>query len=123
MLDSRRSFERRQKPDGIIRLITFISTIGWLLIIFCSGLTIYAKPEQTNLFYEMFNVPVREYWNYSLLNVVFLLLVFLLALSLFGIFMNAMRNRRKTDKIRKSLIFQAFMSIVGIILLLINSIL
>ena len=122
MQDSHRTIERRQKSDGIIRLVTFVSTLGWLLVILCSGLTIYAKPEQTNLFYEMFNVPVRNYWNYSLLNIVFNLLIILLILSLFGILINALRHRRKTDKIRKSLIFQAMMSVVGIILLLINSI-
>ncbi|MDF2841343.1 MAG: hypothetical protein K0Q99_2115 [Clostridia bacterium] len=92
------------------------------MILICAMLTIYAKPEQTNLFFEMFNIPIREYWNYSLLNVVFTLLEFLFVLTLIGIFMNAMRQRRKTDKIKKSLIFQLIMSLVGMILLYINSI-
>lgn len=114
--------ERRKKPDGIIKLVNITSTIGWLLIILCSGITIYAKPEQTNMFYKMFNVPVRNYWNYSLLNLVFILLVFLLILSLAGILLNAMRHRRKTDRMNKSLIFQAIMSFFGIIILLLDSI-
>lgn len=117
------TIERRQKPDGVLRLVTFISTIGWLLVILCSLLTIYAKPEQTNMFYEMFNIPIRNYWDYSFLGIVFILLICLLALSLFGIFMNSLRNRRKTDRIRRSLIFQAIASVIGIILLLIDSIL
>lgn len=112
--------ERRRKPDTVIRLVTIASTIGWLLIILCSGLIIYAKPEQTNMFYEMFNIQVRNYWDYSLLNFVFILLIFLFVLSLLGIFLNAMRQRRKTDKMNKSLIFQAIMSAVGMVILLID---
>jgi L-asparagine transporter-like permease len=117
----RGSTDRRRKPDGIIKLVTLTSTIGWIMIILCSMLIIYAKPEQTNMFFKMFNIHTRDYWNYSLLNIVLMLLTFLLILSLIGILMNALRHRRKTDRINKSLIFQAFMSVFGIIILLINS--
>lgn len=119
----RGSMDRRRKPDGIIKLVTFTSFVGWIMIILCSMLIIYAKPEQTNMFYEMFNIHTRSYWNYSLLNIVFMLLTFLLILSLIGILMNALRHRRKTDRMNKSLIFQAIMSGFGMIILLINSIL
>lgn len=120
MQDYRFSFERRRKPDKVIKLITITSVMGWIMVILCTLLTIYAKPEQTNLFYELFNIRIRNYWDYSLLNVVFLLLACLLLLSLVGIIMNAMRCRRKTDRINKSLVFQAFLSLGGIILLLLN---
>jgi uncharacterized membrane protein len=113
---------RRKKLDVLIKLVNITSAIGWVMIIICSALTIQAKPEQTNMFYQMFDIPVRDYWNYSLLNLVFILLVSLFVLTLFGIFMNAMRQRRKTDKINKSLIFQAVMSLIGMILLWINSV-
>jgi hypothetical protein len=113
---------RRKKLDVLIKLVNITSAIGWVMIIICSALTIQAKPEQTNMFYQMFDLPVRDYWNYSLLNLVFILLVSLFVLTLFGIFMNAMRQRRKTDKINKSLIFQAVMSLIGMILLWINSV-
>lgn len=114
--------ERRRKPDWLIRIVTIISTIGWILVMFCSGITIYAKPEQTNMFYQMFNIQVRNHWNYSLLDIVFILLIFLFVLSLFGIMMNALRQRRKTDRMNKSLIFQAIMSLVGIAILIVNAI-
>ncbi|OGO77477.1 MAG: hypothetical protein A2Y23_00590 [Clostridiales bacterium GWB2_37_7] len=121
MQDFKSPIDRRQKSDGIIKLVTFISTIGWILIIICAILVIYARPDQPNMFYKMFNVSTRDYWNYSLLNIMFILLIFLFVLSLIGIMMNAMRQRRKTDKINKSLIFQAIMSLVGMILLWVNS--
>jgi fumarate reductase subunit C len=114
--------EKRRKPDALIRLVTVISTIGWFMVMICSAITIYAKPEQTNMFYQMFNVPLRSRWNYSLLDIVFILLIFLFILSIFGIIMNAMRQRRKTDKMNKSLIFQAVMSLVGMIILIVNAI-
>lgn len=112
--------ERRRKQDGIIKLVNFINTIGWILIIICSGITIYAKPEQTNMFYKMFNVHIRNYWNSSLLFAVFILLIFLFMLSLIGILLDALRQRRKTDKLNKSLIFQAVMSLFGMVILLVN---
>jgi xanthine/uracil/vitamin C permease (AzgA family) len=122
MQDLRTTTERRRKPDGIVKFVTIVSAIGWIMIIICSILIIYAKPEHTNMFYEMFNINIKDYWNYSLLNFVFILLTFLFALSLIGIMMNAMRQRRKIDRMNKSLIFQAIMSVIGMILLLINSI-
>lgn len=123
MQDYRGYADRRHKPDRIIKFVTLTSAIGWIMIIICSMLIAYAKPEQTNMFYEMFNISIRDYWNYSLLYVVFILLVFLFLLSIIGILMNAMRQRRKTDKMNKSLIFQAVMSIFGMIILIANSIL
>jgi xanthine/uracil/vitamin C permease (AzgA family) len=122
MQNFRTTTERRRKPDGIVKFVTIVSAIGWIMIIICSILIIYAKPEHTNMFYEMFNINIKDYWNYSLLNFVFILLTFLFALSLIGIMMNAMRQRRKNDRMNKSLIFQAIMSVIGMILLLINSI-
>ena len=123
MQDFKPPYDRRRKPDIVIKLVHTISISGWLMIIICSLVAINAKPEQTNLFYKMFNIPVRGYWNYSLLSFVFALLIFLLCLSLIGILLSAMRHRRKTDRINKSLIFQAVMSVVGMLLLWVNSLL
>lgn len=121
MQDFKPYVERRRKPDGLIRFVTFTSIVDWLMIILCMMLIIYAKPEQTNMFYEMFNIPVRSYWNYPLLNLVFILFIILFALSVLGIIMNMLRQRRRTDKIKKSLVIQAVISIIGIVILLINS--
>lgn len=122
MQDFKRPLDRRRKPDMVIRLVHMISLAGWTLVIISSFLTINAKPEQTNMFYKIFNVPVRAYWNTTLLGDVFVLLIFLFVLSLVGILLNATRQRRKTDKLNKSLIFQAFMSALGMVLLWINSV-
>lgn len=121
MQNSTRPVERRRKPDIVVKLVTITSAIGWMLIVVCLLLAGFAKPEQTNMFYEMFNIPVRGYWNYSVLYIVFVILIFLFVISLLGILFNAMRQRRKTDKINKSLIFHAAMALVGILILLINS--
>lgn len=122
MQDFKRPLDRRRKPDIVIRLVHMISLAGWTLVIISSFLTINAKPEQTNMFYKIFNVPVRAYWNTTLLGDVFVLLIFLFVLSLVGILLNATRQRRKTDKLNKSLIFQAFMAALGMVLLWINSV-
>jgi hypothetical protein len=113
--------ERRRRSDAVVKLVTITSIVGWILIAISSMLAIYAKPEQTNFFHELFNLPYRTHWDYSLLDVVYILLIALLLISILGILFNSMRNRRKTDKFRKSLIFQAFMSILGIIILWYNS--
>lgn len=114
--------DRRRKPDIVIRLVNAISIVGWMMIILCTLLTINSKPEQTNMFYKMFNIPVRDYWDFSLLSIVFFLLMFLFAVALIGILLNATRQRRKTDKMNKSLIFQAAMAVLGMLLLWVNSI-
>lgn len=122
MQDLRAPVDRRRRPDGIIKFVNIASAIGWIMIIISCSVIIYAKPEDTNMFYQMFHIPVRNYWNYSLLSVVFYLLIFLFVLSVFGIIANATRQRRKTDRMKKSLIFQAIMSALGMIVLLVNSI-
>ena len=122
MQDFNKPIDRRHKMDKIIKLVTITSVLGWVMIIITTMIAIYAKPEHTNMFYEMFNVPIRNYWNYHLLSLVFILLIGILLLSIFGITMNAMRLRRKTDRINKSLIFHALMSLLGIILLLAYSV-
>ena len=114
--------DRRRKPDIVIRLVNAISIVGWMMINLCTLLTINSKPEQTNMFYKMFNIPVRDYWDFSLLSIVFFLLMFLFAVALIGILLNATRQRRKTDKMNKSLIFQAAMAVLGMLLLWVNSI-
>jgi heme/copper-type cytochrome/quinol oxidase subunit 2 len=121
MQDFRTPIDRRRRPDGVVKFVTLTSALGWIMIALCFALIVYAKPEQTNMFYEMFNIPIREYWDYPLLNIVFILLIFLFAISMIGIIMNAMRQRRRSDRMKKSLIFQAIMSIIGIIILIFNS--
>lgn len=121
MQDFRTPIDRRRRPDAVIKFVTLTSALGWIMIALCFTLIVYAKPEQTNMFYEMFKIPIREYWNYPLLNIVFILFIFLFAISMIGIIMNAMRQRRRSDRMKKSLIFQAIMSVIGIVILLLNS--
>lgn len=111
--------DRRRKPDILVKWVNWSVGIGWCLIIAILGITTYAKPEDTNMFYQMFNVKLRTTWNYSLINTAFYLLIFLFIFSLVSILFNAMRQRRKSDKFNKSLIFHAIASLVGIFIFLI----
>lgn len=113
-------YERRRKPDRVIKFVNITSAIGWVLIIICSLVAMEAQPGQINMFPKIFKIPVRDYWNISLLNITFIILIFIFFLSMIGIIANTTRQRRKTDKMNKSLIFQAVMSVVGMIILLVN---
>lgn len=108
--------ERRIKADILCQWLEISSIIAWVVLFVIIIMWQYASPRTETLLDRFFNVGRSETWNFSLLNTVFHLLVFLLAFSAVSIILNLKRLKRRTDRIRLSFIISTIGSVNGIII-------
>jgi hypothetical protein len=112
--------ERRKGPDAVIKTVWWISGISWVLIIAAITFTGLAKPESETFFDRFFNIRIRDYWDYNLLRYVFVILLLNFVTCIVGFILNLFRQKRKTDRINKSVILLAAVSLAGILWFLIR---
>jgi cytochrome c oxidase assembly factor CtaG len=103
---------RRGGPDAIIKWLDVASVLTWFFILFNISMFLYARPRSEGFFDRLFNVQVRDYWDTRSLTITFILSAILFVLSLISIYLNTKRLKRKTDRIRKSLIVSAAFSMI-----------
>ena len=116
MAETKRTFvERRKGPDIVVKAVWWVAGISWLLIITALVFTDKAKPEKTTFFDRLFEVSVRSYWDQDLLQNAFYVLLVNLVICIIGFVMNMMRQKRKTDKISKSIIVLTAITLTGIL--------
>ncbi len=116
MAEANRTFtERRRGPDVVVKAVWWIVGISWLLIIAALTFTDQARPQTESFFDRFFGVSVRDYWNEDLLLYGFCILLFNLAVCIIGFALNIMRQKRKTDKISKSIIVLGAITLSGIL--------
>lgn len=116
MAETKKTFvERRKGPDIVVKAVWWVVGISWMLIITAVLFTDKAKPERTTFFDRLFEVSVREYWDRDLLQNAFYVLLVNLAVCIIGFIMNMMRQKRKTDKISKSIIVLTVITHAGIL--------
>ena len=116
MAETKKTFvERRKGPDIVVKAVWWVVGISWMLIITAVLFTDKAKPERTTFFDRLFEVSVREYWDRDLLQNAFYVLLVNLAVCIIGFIMNMMRQKRKTDKISKSIIVLTVITLAGIL--------
>jgi len=116
MAETKRTFvERRKGPDIVVKAVWWVVGISWLLIFTALIITDKAKPERTTFFDRLFSVSVRNYWDQDLLQNAFYVLLVNLVVCIVGFILNMMRQKRKTDKISKSIIVLAALTLAGII--------
>ncbi|NLM73558.1 MAG: hypothetical protein GX184_05980 [Clostridiaceae bacterium] len=108
-------FERRKGPDLILRLVRISSIILWGFIILNFFVIFSAKPEFESFFDRLLGLTVRENWDYRLLSISLVTSLIQLILSVFALFLNTRRLKRKTDRISPSiiisLVFSAFFTV------------
>jgi hypothetical protein len=107
--------ERRRGPDAVIKAVWWISGISWSLIITSIVFAGLAKPESETFFDRLFNIRVRGYWDDDLLRYAFFILLLNFITCIAGFILNLFRQKRKTDKINKSVILLAAASLSGIL--------
>jgi len=112
--------DRRKGPDILLKLITWISFIGWVLIVGVLAIISKAGPQTATFFDRLLETRIRGTWDYELMQYAFYLLIVMLVLGLTGLAMNSRRHRRKTDRYRLSLIIMTIFSLAGIILYLLT---
>ena len=96
--------DRRKKPDWVVRSVTIVAAIGWVLALFALLLLDRASPVEGNFITRFLDIPVVSFWNTTLIRVAFAMTIASFAVCFAGIILNAARHRRKTDRYNKLLI-------------------
>lgn len=112
MGEERTFVDRRKGPDFLVSWVKYSSYVIWSLAVIVLTITSYAKPEFETFLDRMFNVTLRTTWDYNLLTVGFYFLVTLFFFSVASVVVHALRCRRKTDRIKKTLIAFSFLSFI-----------
>ncbi len=104
--------DKRKGPDLILRLISLSSIILWGFIILNFCVILSAKPEFESFFDRLLNLTVRDYWDYRLLLISLVTSLTQFILSVLALFLNTRRLKRKTDRIRASIIISLVLSTI-----------
>jgi 4-oxalocrotonate tautomerase len=103
---------RRRGPDALVRLITIFSVCTWLVIVVVFALYGSSKPvRSSSYFYRHAEATGRG----IPIVIAKLLLVINLILCVWGIIANIMRNRRKSDRLRVSLVVSTIITFVAFV--------
>jgi hypothetical protein len=105
---------RRRGPDRMVKIVTIYSILTWVIIIAAFVLFQLAKPAG-----KYYSVRATLL-DFSLAIIIMKVLLFLnLVLCTWGIVANLMRNKRKSDRFRISLVISTVMSLAGFILIMV----
>ncbi len=114
MADNKPTFvERRKGPDIIVKIVWLVSAVSWLLIIIALAFADKAKPENETFFDRYLGKTARSYWDEELLRYAFIIFIINLIICIVGFVLNLQRQKRKTDKISKSIILLGIASLSG----------
>ena len=114
----RKFVERRQKKDWVTRMVPFFSAVGWIAAFITILFLDRAKPQQANLFTRIFNTPINNAWNASLLRIVLITLIAVFVVCVTGLLFNMSRHRRKGDRYNRSVLVLGILSLCGILMFL-----
>jgi len=100
---------RRQGPDILTKAIRIFAIISWALVVLVMFFINYGKPRLGISFFGNLSLDktMLDYANFAL-GLVFIVCVI-------GFFINMNRNKRKSDRISKSMIFFGLGSIIWLI--------
>ena len=110
---------RRRGPDRLVKAISVISGLAWLIIFIVFILISYAKPKMETLFDRKYGITLSQEWDKTMLRYAIVLLGLIMIVCFSGIVINMSRHHRRTDRYNKSLIFFGVGSLLGIIIYLI----
>lgn len=101
----------RKGPDIILRMIDIASVILWGFLIVNLAIILFARPEGETFFDRLFNLSVRNYWDAALLQIALILSLTQLLISIFSLYLNSKRLKRKDDRLRASIIISIFVAL------------
>ncbi len=105
--------ERRSGPDVWFKMISWLSVIGWVLMLISLVLFDLAKPHMITFFDRFFHVSGVSIWDYQMTLYIFYIMIFGVILSVIGLLINAKRHRRKRDRYSLSLVLLGVVSLLG----------
>jgi hypothetical protein len=100
----------RKGPDIVCRIVDIASVILWGFIIVNFAIILWAKPVGETFFDRLFNISVRDYWDAAMLQIALFLSVIQLFISIFSLYLNSKRLKRKGDRIRISIVASIFVA-------------
>ena len=111
-------YERRKSKDFLTKLINYSAMLGWVSIVFTTLVFHLARPDKTGD--RHWKLGNRTTWDTETAQFLLYLFAFGLSLSILGVFVNILRNKRKSDIFHINLIVLAVTSLAGIILYFFN---
>ncbi len=112
--------ERRSGPDVWFKMISWLSVIGWILMVIALVLFDVAKPHMLTFFDRFFHVSAATVWDYQLTLYIFFVMVAGFLISAIGLLINARRHRRKKDHFSLSLMLLGIVSLFGAVFYLLR---
>lgn len=110
--------ERRKKPDNRLNFINLMSFCVWQIIIIIIAVISEARSLIKVNQYANLLSPL-EFWRKDLLNVALILTVCSCLICMISIILNFTRHKRRTDRIKKSLIICQILSFsIGLFLII-----
>lgn len=112
---AKKSEERRRGPDIWERSLTYLSLAGWLALVISFFVYGRARPQVQTFFDRFQQVHLRTYWDLAWVRPLLWLLVTGLITALFGLVVNSLRHRRRTDEWRVSLVLLAGLCLLSLL--------
>lgn len=110
--------DRRKGSDSVLKILSVLGVFGWFLMLVALIVYDKARPKHVEFMINSIDANAqapRLGWNDNLLYYVFVLMVIGFLISVVGLYLNAMRMRRRNDSYRVHLIFLLIISTLGIV--------
>lgn len=108
----KRTGDRRQRRDPVLKLITALGAATALLVVTALILLAKAKPYAfSNVNKDVFTVPA--FWNPVYTRALFFLMIAGAGIGVLGLALNLLRLKRRSDSIRLNLVFLTVFSVLG----------
>ncbi len=113
MTNTSKSADRRHGADIVVRAISWCSYASWALTVIVFLVIGSAKPAGDDFFSRLLDTRTNHYWSYDLLQLAAWLMLACFLLCLVGIILCSRRNRRRTDRLPRSLVVICIGSLMG----------
>ncbi|MCH8538014.1 MAG: hypothetical protein LAT66_09620 [Alkalimonas sp.] len=110
--------DRRQGPDFIRRLFSWLAILAWLVFIVAIVLVHYARPELDTGLVRYWELDIRQDWHPTLTTWLHYVLWVTAALSGISLVLNRLRARRKGDRLHYNLLLLLLTSIALVLYLM-----
>jgi len=106
--------EKRIGPDTVMNMISGISVVSWITLCVIFLIIAVANPTSSALSASRPGLKGAGQWTTT---VIYVLLIFLVFLSVSGVLFNVTRLKRKSDKLRISIIISGVFSVIGLVIM------
>jgi len=122
-----RQQNRRKGKDWVTQMSTIMTIVAWVIMLAVWVVIEAASPEVEWAFLAGFGrvhfgmEPVlRQRWDHALVYTAYVLLISSIGMSAIALVFNLMRKKRKTDKVKKSVIFTGGLTVILLVIFLMN---